>query len=184
MEGRAVAGPQAAKACFFQDSSPKLSRLALHPEGDHLRHRVNGPQIYQSGGRKIVEAPACALTLTRDVVSVSVERTRCQPEGGGWGGGSRSQGTSKLTGQAWPRPGSSTAPALHHPALQPAVAKGRSPAGITCKRSRPSCQGRSGGRPLQEPPPAAVLPRRPQKGGLRVPLTAQSPMAALSTLAN
>lgn len=89
MEGRAVAGPQAAKACFFQDSSPKLSRLALHPEGDYFGHRVNGPQIYQSGGRKIVEAPACALTLTRDVVSVSVERTRCQPEGGGWGGGER-----------------------------------------------------------------------------------------------
>lgn len=62
-----------------------------------------------------------------------------------------------------PRPGSPGSsvpgPLLSRPgAALPSVAKGWERAGITCKRSSRSCQGRSSGQPHHDPPPAAGRP--------------------------
>lgn len=62
-----------------------------------------------------------------------------------------------------PRPGSpgSSVPGpllSRSGAALPSVAKGWERAGITCKRSSRSCQGRSSGQPHHDPPPAAGRP--------------------------
>lgn len=135
------------------------SQLPLHPDGEQLEHRGRGPRIATRSWRR----QGYPQTLPGELWCQSGSRgPDVSLRGVGVGRRPRSQATSEVNGQAWPQAASSTAPASHHRALQPAVAKGRGLAGITCKRSRPSCQGRSGGRLLQEPPPAAVLPRRPR----------------------
>lgn len=113
--------------------------------------------------------------LTRHGVKSGAERRRCQPRGAriAQPGNPRAE-----TGRRGPR-----SPARRLPALWPAVAKGRRRAGITCKRRRPSCRGRSGSRPPLEPPLSSGSSSKTAAGRPTSSVTVQSPMAAFSTLA-
>lgn len=91
------------------------------------------------------------------------------------------RGPQSRNGQAWPQKPGPAPPGLL--ALGPAVAKGRRRAGITCKRRRPSCRGRSGSRPPLEPPLSSGSSSKTAAGRPTSSLTVQSPMAAFSTLA-